>query len=346
MALYSSTHVTAVKWMRDNVSSDAYIVSTPSADGAVRTGEVHLSSVREAYGSVTRVSQARVDGEGVCVEEYGGRACVGTATGRVATLACVAGSGGGAASLEKQGEFAVASRGAEDAGVTALASGRGLFVGTEAGSIGLVDVEAAAAVASAGGGGGRGVVLAGVAKLCQLPVVGLHALAPEVCAAATARGFCIWDARVAAGVVLGPQAYDDPTGVMTCLTGRHGGAELYIGARHADFTGSVHSLDTRLLPASGAWAANRLGVTKLGRGQHPTVLAFSASGGLLLGTPTDLVECSVHLDPSSGLSLARSSQTHLLPPRASPVAIDVSGTQLAVGTAESGLLVADCADAC
>eukprot|EP00754_Rhynchopus_humris_P018367 Rhum_TRINITY_DN14600_c4_g2::Rhum_TRINITY_DN14600_c4_g2_i1::g.102481::m.102481 len=162
MALYSSTHVTAVKWMRDNnASSDAYIVSTPSADGAVRTGEVHLSSVREAYGSVTRVAQARVDGEGVCVEGYAGRACVGTATGRVATFACVAGSGGNAATLEKQGEFVAASRGVEDAGVTALASGRGLFVGTEAGSIGLVDVEAAAA-AAAGGGSGRGVVLAGV----------------------------------------------------------------------------------------------------------------------------------------------------------------------------------------
>ena len=327
------TCLSQVAWAE--VGSASVLVGLASTDNAAAGGELVAFKRAEEGNEAVIAGRVLLGGEGRAVEALGNSAVAVGVSGAIEVVTLdldVSNSTAAESTSAPRSRIGIATLGAQSAAVTSLTPTLGqpgtLFFGTEAGSVGTVDItrpDTPLAVRS-------------TPELCQLQVISLQALAPSVTAGITQDGVFLYDARarsLAVGPLESPKVSD-----LTCMA-QYADSVLFAGGRSKD-GGVIAAYDTRMHGVG--WAAELLSATPTGSRLAPTALAKMQSSLLLVGNsaPSQAVACAVVNDAAASFKFAPLPQD-MQPSIAlsAPVAsIATDGASIGVGTLGAGAYIA------
>eukprot|EP01063_Lacrimia_lanifica_P018353 TRINITY_DN2527_c0_g1_i3.p1 TRINITY_DN2527_c0_g1~~TRINITY_DN2527_c0_g1_i3.p1 ORF type:complete len:352 (+),score=83.11 TRINITY_DN2527_c0_g1_i3:89-1144(+) len=319
------------------------VAGTTSDDAA--PGDLHL--LEGVEGSMQPVASLRVAGEASCTAVAGDHAVwVGTSKGHVRQVVVATDAQTQSHNMVWGATRQVVSKGVQDAAITAVAalSPTQCLVGTECGSLGVVDVG--------GDDDAAPVVLPAYPKLCQYPVLAFERISNTVFAGITPRALFLYD-TAAQSFVLGPITSDEARGAFTSIAARYDGCELFVGARASNDAGHIDVMDLR--SAEGKWAMERTARLALPahhphlKGWHPVALAFSTTHRLMIAYNTGCVSRAIVEDAAGGgpLQLTGASTGEsalgdaLQGAPAAITALRVGGSAVLVPTRGFGVLLAE-----
>ena len=324
------THVSKVAWTQ--VDDLSVLAGVTTSSNAVPGGELLLYKRSEHEGDLQGYTAGRVGlgGEGSALAAFGGRIAVGTMKGEVELIRMQADVLNGVASEDltaPRGKIIVKTVGVHNAGITTIAPTHDkFFLGTEAGTVGLIDPTQPTAL------------LSSKPRLCQSPILSLQPLSDSVAAGITESGIFLYDART--DKIQGP-IEGGKLGVLSCMT-RYAETILLVGGETEE--GQINVFDTRM--QGGVWEAQRVSCTPTGSRRGPSALHYVSNGVLLVGGSTTprVAACKITASELSFTPLVAETQPFCSPsfdppPSCRITSIASDASSIGVATLGSGAFI-------